>query len=241
MGKRHRRIRARSATGQVAGAATEKPGLNSPIVQNGLPNPRSPTKAPRPSRSNLSPPPDTTGALKEQFHAPSSASAGGDRCSSMEAVLRDRPVNTGSLSDWTRRSTRFGTPTVGETRRVPWRADRVANGVLNPAELTRRRSGMPDQSLAFRSPTKAAMRQLLIRGPQVRILPGALHIANPALDRLAVHPACTERPHPRIALQALTWLVEVASWSHRRRRQVPRLSGCRDLPRGRTLRCARQS
>jgi hypothetical protein len=27
MGKRHRRIRARSATGQVAGAATEKPGL----------------------------------------------------------------------------------------------------------------------------------------------------------------------------------------------------------------------
>ena len=32
MGKRHRRIRARSATGQVAGAATEKPGLNTPIV-----------------------------------------------------------------------------------------------------------------------------------------------------------------------------------------------------------------
>jgi hypothetical protein len=32
VGKRHRRIRARSATGQVAGAATEKPGLNTPIV-----------------------------------------------------------------------------------------------------------------------------------------------------------------------------------------------------------------
>jgi hypothetical protein len=29
MGKRHRRIRARGATGQVAGAATEKPGLRS--------------------------------------------------------------------------------------------------------------------------------------------------------------------------------------------------------------------
>jgi hypothetical protein len=40
--KRHRRIRARSATGQVAGAATEKPGLNSPIVQIGLPSLRSP-------------------------------------------------------------------------------------------------------------------------------------------------------------------------------------------------------
>jgi hypothetical protein len=37
VGKRHRRIRARSATGQVAGAATEKPGLNSPIVQTAYP------------------------------------------------------------------------------------------------------------------------------------------------------------------------------------------------------------
>src|SRR4051794_11887296 len=37
-------LRARSATGQVAGAATETPGLNSPIVQTGLPSPRSPRK-----------------------------------------------------------------------------------------------------------------------------------------------------------------------------------------------------
>ena len=34
MGKRHRRIRARSATGQVAGAATEKPGLKRPSSKN---------------------------------------------------------------------------------------------------------------------------------------------------------------------------------------------------------------
>jgi len=34
VGKRHRRIRARSATGQVAGAATEKPGLKRPSSKN---------------------------------------------------------------------------------------------------------------------------------------------------------------------------------------------------------------
>ena len=43
VGKQHRRIRARSATGQVAGAATEKPGLK-PTVQNRLPNPRPPKR-----------------------------------------------------------------------------------------------------------------------------------------------------------------------------------------------------
>jgi hypothetical protein len=34
VGKRHRRIRAQSATGQVAGAATEKPGLKRPSSNN---------------------------------------------------------------------------------------------------------------------------------------------------------------------------------------------------------------
>ena len=56
MGKRHRRIRARSATGQVAGAATEKPGLNSPIVQIGLPSLRSPKG---PSSQSAEPKPTT--------------------------------------------------------------------------------------------------------------------------------------------------------------------------------------
>ena len=64
MGKRHRRIRARSATRQVAGAANEKPGLNTPIAQNGLPSLRSP-EGPCPSRPNLSRPPDDTDAFKE--------------------------------------------------------------------------------------------------------------------------------------------------------------------------------
>ena len=43
-----------------------------PIVQNGLPNLRSPKKAPRPSRPNLSRRPDETLAFTEQFHAPRS-------------------------------------------------------------------------------------------------------------------------------------------------------------------------
>lgn len=42
-GKRHGRIRARSATGQVAGAATESTG-SKPTAQNGLPKLRSPTR-----------------------------------------------------------------------------------------------------------------------------------------------------------------------------------------------------
>jgi hypothetical protein len=80
-------LRARSATGQVAGAATEQPGLTSPIVQNGLPSLRSP-KAPSPSRPNLGQPPDTTRPPRVHFHAPNSDShrlrtAG--RCSSSVA------------------------------------------------------------------------------------------------------------------------------------------------------------
>ena len=73
MGKRHRRIRARSATGQVAGAATEKPGLNTPIVQTGLPNLRSP-KGPS---SQSAEPTSTAGqhsAFTAQLHAPSRSS-----------------------------------------------------------------------------------------------------------------------------------------------------------------------
>jgi hypothetical protein len=42
VGKRHRRIRAQSATGQVAGAATEQSPGSKPIVQTGLPIMRSP-------------------------------------------------------------------------------------------------------------------------------------------------------------------------------------------------------
>ena len=64
MGKRHRRIRARSATRQVAGAANEKLGLNTPIAQNGLPSLRSP-EGPCPSRPNLSRRPDDMDAFKE--------------------------------------------------------------------------------------------------------------------------------------------------------------------------------
>jgi hypothetical protein len=61
VGKRHRRIRARSATGQVAGAANEKPGLEAHRPKTACPTCVL-QKAPRPSRPNLSPPPDTTGA-----------------------------------------------------------------------------------------------------------------------------------------------------------------------------------
>jgi hypothetical protein len=64
MGKRHRRIRARSATGQVAGAATEKPGLNTPIAQTGLPTMRSPTE---PLSRSTEPTPDQP---DQQPHTP---------------------------------------------------------------------------------------------------------------------------------------------------------------------------
>jgi len=72
-------------TGQVAGAATEKPGLTSPIAQNGLPNLRSP-KGPCPSQPNLRRPPDVTGTFGAQFHAP--------RCDSQ----RRRPVSVAFAS-----------------------------------------------------------------------------------------------------------------------------------------------
>ena len=71
VGKRHRRIRARSATGQVAGAATEKPG-SQPIVQE----PACPTcvlpEGPCPSRATVTTDPDA--ASEKQFHAPNRSS-----------------------------------------------------------------------------------------------------------------------------------------------------------------------
>ena len=67
MGQRHRRIRARSATGSVAGAATEKLGLKDPSTKNGLPTLRSPD-GPKSSPRTVSPDPD--GAVDVQFHPP---------------------------------------------------------------------------------------------------------------------------------------------------------------------------
>ena len=88
MGKRHRRIRARSATGQVAGAATEKPGLNSPSSKTACPTcvlpegPSSQSAEPKPAAGHHQ-------ALKEQFHAPRSGSV------SLSGILR--PVD---VQDW---------------------------------------------------------------------------------------------------------------------------------------------
>jgi hypothetical protein len=73
VGKRHRRIRAHSATGQVAGAATEKPGLKAHRPKRPA-QPAFSQKAPSPSRTNLSSPPDTTRPSREQFHATRSGS-----------------------------------------------------------------------------------------------------------------------------------------------------------------------
>jgi hypothetical protein len=53
--------------GKSQGRPLKSPG-SKPIAQNGLPSLRSP-EGPCPSRPNLSPAPDDTGALKEQFHA----------------------------------------------------------------------------------------------------------------------------------------------------------------------------
>ena len=57
--------------GKSQGRPLKSPGSNSPIVQTGLPNLRSP-KGPSSQSAEPKPPPDTTGAFKEQFHAPRS-------------------------------------------------------------------------------------------------------------------------------------------------------------------------
>jgi hypothetical protein len=73
VGKRHRRIRALSATGQVAGAATEQSPGSEPIVQIGLPTMRSP-ESPRPGRPTIgSRPADSS---RNDFHVPKRTSAG---------------------------------------------------------------------------------------------------------------------------------------------------------------------
>jgi hypothetical protein len=67
--KRHQRIRARSATGQVAGAATEKAGLNTPIVQRSAYPSCVLPESPCPGRRTL-PAGIRTTALESHFHAP---------------------------------------------------------------------------------------------------------------------------------------------------------------------------
>jgi hypothetical protein len=57
-------LRARSATGQVAGAATEQPGARSPSSKRPA-QPAFSQKAPSPSQPNLSQPPDVTRDLRE--------------------------------------------------------------------------------------------------------------------------------------------------------------------------------
>ena len=73
VGKRHRRIRARSATGQVAGAATEKPGLEA-HRPNRPAQPAFSQKAPRPSRAEPTPTAGQHRAFRAQFHAPNRSS-----------------------------------------------------------------------------------------------------------------------------------------------------------------------
>jgi hypothetical protein len=63
-------LRARSTTGQVAGAAAEKPGLQLDHRPKRPAPPAFSQKAPRPSRPNLSPPPDTTEALARAVSCP---------------------------------------------------------------------------------------------------------------------------------------------------------------------------
>src|SRR4051812_26275194 len=58
--------------GKSQGRPLKSPG-SKPIAQSGLPSLRSP-EGPCPSRPNLSPAPDDTGAFKEQFHAASCGS-----------------------------------------------------------------------------------------------------------------------------------------------------------------------
>src|SRR5205823_1263508 len=66
VGKRHRRIRARSATGQVAGAAIEESPGSKPIAQNGLPS-RVLPKAPVPVGRTYARPRTTAGPSRSSF------------------------------------------------------------------------------------------------------------------------------------------------------------------------------
>jgi hypothetical protein len=97
--------------GKSQGRPPKSPG-SKPIVQNGLPSLRSPKKAPRPSQPNLSPPPDTTRTLTEQFHAPrrSRVRALTDRASAAAPRTRSEASSTASgEQDCVSASTRSGT------------------------------------------------------------------------------------------------------------------------------------
>ena len=93
VGKRHRRIRARSATRQVAGAATEKPGLKAHRAKR----PAQPAFSRRPLSQSPEPKPtpDDTGAFNEQFHAATSGKSAAS--GAVDATLR-RSIRRGDGS-----------------------------------------------------------------------------------------------------------------------------------------------
>ena len=84
-------VRALSATGQVAGAATETSAGSKPIVQNGLPNCVLP-EGPYPGRTTVWPAPDRPS--KKQFHAPRPAATYSRSCR-YGSPPPSRPVRTG--------------------------------------------------------------------------------------------------------------------------------------------------
>jgi hypothetical protein len=101
--------RARNATGQVAGAATEKPG-SKPIVHAGLPSVRSPKGAPRPGRPNLGPTAGRQRRLRRAVSCPEEEQSPPTTPSAKAAVmvrLLAGPGGKGSPCDKRREGGRF--------------------------------------------------------------------------------------------------------------------------------------
>jgi hypothetical protein len=97
--------------GKSQGRPLKSPG-SKPIAQSGLPNLRSP-KGPCPSRPNLSPSPDNTGAFKEQFHAARSArDAVLSPCTRSELSWRRRTSTTDKRAKPRQVIARFGCPSL---------------------------------------------------------------------------------------------------------------------------------
>jgi hypothetical protein len=138
VGKRHRRIRARSATGQVAGAATETAGLKAHRPKRPA-QPAFSQKAPRPSRPNLDRRPDTTGPSREQFHAPRCSSALQPRRHVRECPFPDMRPLRAHTGRGPHRSSRTGSRDVF---RAVTRTNAGHGQAVAPAPVTNAGSGL---------------------------------------------------------------------------------------------------
>ena len=175
VGKRHRRIRAHSTPGPVAGAATEKSG-SKPIAQETACPTCVPQRSPCPGQPNLRPSPDSN-PHERQFHAPKGAPPldRPNRLRGRDGAPLDTPASARGKAEW---CTRWGSGTRDAKGRR-----RGARRVRRPTVVAHPRFH-PASTAPFRTCLSAgAAADIPLPKPPPENAPGRTRTCDPLLRR----------------------------------------------------------